>query len=259
MREEEVEADRRDDCLDDDLGGIEPADLLAAIEHQLQRADADRERDEAEPVEASFRVLGSLVHEDHEADHGEDADRQVDEEHPVPAVVIGEPGAQGRPHDRPEHHADAPDSHGRAALLGRIGIEHDGLRERHQRRAERALQQAEADHLHDRLRESAQDRGHGEPGRANNEQALASEAFGDPADRRGHDRGCDDVGGEHPVDLVERGRKASLHIGQCHVGDGGVQRLHDGRAHRADRHHHPAHARRQSTGRTHGRASLFAS
>ena len=39
--------------------GAEPADLLAAVEHQLQRADADGERDEAEPVEAQVLVAAA--------------------------------------------------------------------------------------------------------------------------------------------------------------------------------------------------------
>jgi hypothetical protein len=72
----------------------------------------------AEPVEASFADSLCLRHEQHEADHGQDADWQVDEEHPVPAVVLGEPGAERRPHDWPEHHADAPNRHGRPAFLG---------------------------------------------------------------------------------------------------------------------------------------------
>ena len=64
MREEIVEADGRDDELGDDLVGFQPAELLAAVERELQRADGDRERGEAEPVEAQLEVLLGLVHED---------------------------------------------------------------------------------------------------------------------------------------------------------------------------------------------------
>ena len=45
----------------------------------------------------------------------------------------------------------------------------------------------------------------GESGEADDGEVLAPEARGDPAHRRGHDRGGDDVGGEHPGDLVARG------------------------------------------------------
>ena len=162
----------------------------------------------------------------------------------MPGVIVGEPGAERRAHDRPEHHADAPDRHRRAALLERIGVEQHRLRQRHQRGAGHALQQAEQHHLLDVLRQRAQERGDGEAGDADDEQLLAAEAVGHPADRRGHDGGGDDVGGEHPVDLVERGRQRALHIGQRDVGDGGVERLHDGRGHGADRDQHAPQLRR---------------
>ena len=105
----------------------------------------------------------------------------------------------------------------------------------HQRGAEHALQQAEGDHLLDALRDAAQHRGDGETGGADDEQLLAPEPHRHPAERRGHDRRRDDVGGQHPVDLILRRRERSLHVGQGDVGDGGVERLHDGRHHHADR------------------------
>src|SRR5258708_26423008 len=45
----------------------------------------------------------------------------------------------------------------------------------------------------------------------------------------------------------------SLHVGQRDVGNGGVERLHDGRRHGADRHHVPAHARTHGGGWHRGR------
>jgi len=242
MREEVIETDAGDDELGDDLVGFEPVELLAAVERELQRADADRERDEAEPVEPARVIQLGLVHEDDLAEHRQQPERQVDEEHPVPGIGFGEPGAERGPHDRAQHHAHAPDRHRGGALLQRVGVEHHRLRQRHQRGAEDALQQAEQHHLVDVLRQPAQHRGDGEAGRADDEDALAPEAVGDPSDRRGHDRGRDDVGGQHPVDLVLRGRQRALHVGQRDVGDGGVQRLHDRRRHGAHRHHVPAQA-----------------
>ncbi len=183
-----------------------------------------------------------LVHEDHKTEHGKNAERQVDEEHPVPGIGLGQPGAERRAHDRSHHHAHAPDRHRLCALMQRVGVEHHRLRQRHQRRAEHALQQAEQHHLADVLRQPAHHGSNGEAGRADDEDALAAEAVGDPSHRRGHDCGGDDVGGQHPVDLVLRGRQRALHVGQRDVGDRGVQRLHDRRRHGADRHHVPAEA-----------------
>ena len=251
MREEIIEAGDRDDDLGDDFIGFQPAKLFAAVERDLHRADADGERAESEPVEAQVAIGFGLVHEHHQAEHGEDAERQIDEEHPVPGIGLGEPGAQRRPHDRAHHHAHAPDRHRLGALVQRIGVQHHRLRQRHQCRAEHALQQAEQHHLVDVLRHPAHHRGDRKAARAQDEDALAAEAVGDPAHRRGHDRGGDDVGGQHPVDLVLRRRERALHIGQRDIGDGGVQRLHDGRGHGADRHHVPAQAGNGNGGRGH--------
>ena len=47
------------------------------------------------------------------------------------------------PEHRADHDRDAEQRHRRAALLRRVDVEQDALRERHQRGAEQALQQAE--------------------------------------------------------------------------------------------------------------------
>ena len=67
-----------------------------------------------------------------------------------------------------------------------------------------------------------------------------------PAERRGHDRGGDDIGGQHPVDLILRRRQRALHIGQGDIGDRRVERLHDRRHHHADRQHASAPAARSA-------------
>ena len=117
------------------------------------------------------------------------------------------------------------------AARERVDVQHRGLRQRRQRGAEHALQQAEAHQLFQRLRRAAQHGGDGEARDADDEQSLAAEADGHPADRGGHDGGRDHVGREHPGDLVVGCRHAALHIGQRHVRDGGIQRLHEHRQH----------------------------
>ena len=100
-------------------------------------------------------------------------------------------------------------------------------RERHQRRAEEALQQPEGHDLEQRLRDAAQHRGDHEAGDRHQQHALAAEPVGEEARRRRHDRGGDDIGGQHPVDLVGARRHAALDIGQRDIGDRRVERLHD--------------------------------
>ena len=197
-------------------------------------SDSDRKPNQEN---GTSRRIGALSHEDRETDDGQDAEWQIDEKHPAPRIVLGQPAAERRAHDRAEHHAHAPDRHRRATPRRRIGVQHDRLTERHQRGAEHALQQAEGDHLLDALGDSAQHRGDGEAGGADDEQLLAADARRQPAERRGHDRRRDDVGGQHPVDLILGGRQRSLHVGQGDIGDRRVERLHDRRHHDADRQH----------------------
>ena len=49
--EEDIEGGGRHDRLDEDLAGGEPVELLAAVEEDLERADGEAERAEAEPIE----------------------------------------------------------------------------------------------------------------------------------------------------------------------------------------------------------------
>ena len=124
---------------------------------------------------------------------------------------------------------DAEQRHGESLPLPRIDAEQHGLRQRHQRGAERALQDAEQHDLRQRLRHAAQHRRDGEAGDRDQEQPLEPEPAGQKAGRRRHDRGGDDVGGQHPVDLVLARRHAALHVRQRDVGDRGVERLHQRR------------------------------
>jgi hypothetical protein len=86
---------------------------------------------------------------------------------------------------------------------------------------------------------AAQHRGGGEAGDRHQEHHLAADAVGQEAGQRGHDRGGDDVGGQHPGDLLGRGRDAALDVRQGDVGDRRVQRVHDRRQHDGDRDRDP--------------------
>jgi hypothetical protein len=158
------------------------------------------------------------------------ADRHVDQEHPVPAVVIGEPAAERRAEDRPDHHAHAPHRHRRAVLLAREHIEQRGLRNRHQRGAEQPLQHAEQHHLADVRSQAAQHRSGGEAGDGDAQQRGA-EARGEPAGgRRGDGRGarCTKSAPRTPGPASPTANPACR---QRDVGDRRVDHLHHGCQH----------------------------
>ena len=61
--QEQIERRGGDDRLDDDLAGTEPVLLLAAVEHDLQRAEREAQSAEAEPIELRIGVARGLRQE----------------------------------------------------------------------------------------------------------------------------------------------------------------------------------------------------
>ena len=94
-----------------------------------------------------------------------------------------------------------------------------------------ALQQSEEHHLFQRGRDAAKQRGSCEADHRPDEDPLAPEARREKAGRRRHDRSGDDIGSQYPGNLILRRRERSLHMRQGDIGDGRIQRLHDGRQH----------------------------
>ena len=70
-------------------------------------------------------------------------DRQVDVEDPAPAVILGQPAAQHRPHDRAENRAHPEHRHRRAVPLRRVDAQQGRLRQRDQPGAGHPLHRAE--------------------------------------------------------------------------------------------------------------------
>src|ERR1039458_6552047 len=181
--------------------GAEPVVLLAFIENDLEQAGPDDERAEAEVVEGGdFGVLdvGRVVDEPVDHEQREDADRDVDVEGVAPGVGVGEPAAEGGAEDGRDADSEGEDGHGCAAFDRREGLEQDGLRERLQGSAARALNHAGDEEEDERGGGPAGEAGDGEDGYAGHEEALAAETQRAPV-AGGEDDGVgDQVAGEHP-------------------------------------------------------------
>ncbi|MNL27364.1 hypothetical protein D3C87_1489520 [compost metagenome] len=93
---EDVRSDGGHQRFQDDFPGVEPAQLFAAVEEQLNRHDRHAERAKAQPVQACSLVGRGFPYEAGHADKGQQPDRQVDEEHPAPAEVFCQPAAEHR-------------------------------------------------------------------------------------------------------------------------------------------------------------------
>ena len=218
--------------------GAEPVVLLALVENDLQAAGPHHEQAEADVVEgAHLGVLDVRRIVDEAADHDDrkNADGNVDVERVAPTPRIGEPAAERGAEHRSHHDAKTVGGHGHGALLDGKTFQQDGLRERLQCAAARALQNARHQNDGQRRRRSAEERRDGEENDARQQEALAAKTPREPI-RRGQDDGIgDEVAGKNPGGLRVRRRERTGNVGQRHRGDGGVKHLHEGGQHDRDR------------------------
>ena len=209
---------------------FQPVQLLAAIKAQLQRRHAHGQQGKAGHVEASLLQL-RFRQDGRRPGQAHDAERQVDQEHPAPIETVGEPAADHRAQDRPDHDANAPPGHGRAMFFGRPHIEQIGLAQRRDEGPGGALDHAEQHHLFQAAGNAAQHRSGGESRDTPQEQGAPADARRKPAGERRGNGGGDDIAGQHPGDAVGGGVQAGLHVRQRHVGDGGIEDGHEAAQH----------------------------
>ena len=155
VHDEQVEAEAGQHGLDHDLTRAEPVEYLAAIQHHLERAGGEPQHGKPVPGEPQVGPLRRLLHEQRDADDGEDAERQVDVEHPAPRVEVRQIATECRTDHRAHRDAHGEDRHRLGAPRERIDVQHRRLRQRRECRAEHPLQQAKADQLLQRLRRAA--------------------------------------------------------------------------------------------------------
>src|SRR5690349_9420610 len=102
MNDEQIKREASDRRLEPDLGRVEPILEFAPVEQHLQRADRDAECRKAEKIEALMVGMTAFVNEKQDSEEGNDADRQIDVEHPAPVVIVGQPATQRGAGDGPD-------------------------------------------------------------------------------------------------------------------------------------------------------------
>ena len=207
----------------------EPVVLVALLEHVLQRAQAHGEQADAEPVDRARAALLArrILEKRRHQERRRDGDRHVDEEAPVPGVVVGDPAAERGPERRRDDDAEQEDRLDQALLLAREDLPDRGLRGREQRRAAGALDDAPDHELDQRVRGAAEKRGDREQDDRGGEVAPAAEPLGEERGHRQDDDVREDVAGADPADLLLGGAEIPGHLRQRHVDDRGVEHLHD--------------------------------
>jgi len=155
--EEQREAEHRRHREGHDPRRGKPVEVLALVEHELQRADPEDEQREPDAVDRRLHARRLAVAVD-EPRHGErdESHRHVDEEDPRPGEVVGDPAAEQRTDHRRDEDGEREGGERDAGLFARIGGEKQRLRERDHRPGHRALHDAEEDQHRHRHCEAAE-------------------------------------------------------------------------------------------------------
>ena len=212
---------------------VEPVLALAAVEHELQAAEAQHHEDEPDVSMRPGRRRWASRTGTRWPGGSRQPDGDVDVEDPAPRPVVGDPPARpsGRRSGPARCRCPTPPSPCRAAASGKIsqstawtmGITGPPPRPCRMRIATR---NSTLGAMPERNELAGEDHG------ADQEEPPAAEHGGEPARGGQHDGVGGEIGGQHPGDLLHAGRERALDVGQGHVGDPGVQDLQHG-----DQHH----------------------
>src|SRR5699024_6754387 len=210
----EGEKDGGDDRQRDDEAGVEPVFLVALVEHDLQRADADGQQYKADDVEALAGDGGfALVQQGPDDEGGEDANRNVDVEDPRTVEGVGDPATENGPGNGADTGGHAEDTVGETMPPGRVVGQQQALRQRNDGPGDQSLQSAHGDEEHEIRSDAAGERHGSEQQRTDGEQAHFADTLGKPPGGRHGDGIGDGERGDDPGALA--GRDAQV------AGDGG--------------------------------------
>ncbi len=202
------------------------------VQRQRQRDHAERQHRVADQVEAGALLAVEIRHHLQRRDEADRADRQVDQEHPVPRGHLHQPPAERRPDQRPDQRGDGDEAHRVEELFARHRTHHRQASDRQQHRPADALQHARGDQVGQAWRGRAQQRAEGEQHDRGQEGAARAVAVGDPARGGDEHRHRQRIAEHHRLHLQRALAQAARHRRQRGVDDGCVQHLHeDGQRH----------------------------
>ena len=219
----------RGDHLDDRDRTPDPAPVMRLALDQAvdQQEQADGGEAGAGPVEPVPAVEPQVGHRDEGEHDGQHADRDVDEEDPLPAEVGDQIAAQGGAGDRGDTGHRTPHAERDAPLVGREDHRDRGQRLRREQRAADTLDDPEHDELLGRAGQAARGRRDGEDHQPEHEQPLGPEEVTEPAGGDQEDRVDQHVRVDDPEDLVERRVEARAHVGYRDIDDRRIEQDHE--------------------------------
>ena len=209
--------------------GRAPAVLVAVhdrVHGQHQRRRHGHRAGHVEP--AAARLAAAAGQEPQREQHHGNADRQVDEEDPVPVEDVGEHAAE-QDADRAAARGDEAEHAHRLGAVGRLGEEIHHERERHGRgdRAAHALHRTRGDQELLRGRQAAGQRGDGEQRDAGQEQPAVAVQVAEPPAQQQEAAERQQIGVHDPGQRRRREAEVVPDRGQRHVHDRRVEHDHE--------------------------------
>ena len=207
-----------------------------------QRKDAEeqpkRHQEDARRVEVVLVIGPDLRHEQVDQDHGNDADRNVDEKDRLPGEIGDEPAAENGADGRGDTRQRSPQTERDAPLLrGKDGGD-DRQRLWREQRAADALNHPEYDELRVARRRRARSRGERKDDETNDEEPFGAEhvAQSRPGDKE--HRVHEGVAVQHPEDVIVTRVQSLLDRRYGDVDDRQVEQDHE-KAHEQHHEHDP--------------------
>src|ERR1700722_2253963 len=234
----EDESDHCDSEERDDEVALEPVFGLAAVEDDFEAREGHGDGENSPAIDFEFAAfprgfdffceLRRISQQIAGEDQRHDADRDIDEEDPAPAPVIGDPAAERRADGGRGDDGHAVEGEGCCALCGGESVDEDGLFDGSEAAATYSLEYAEEDEEAEAWRETAEEGADCEERDANHVIALAAKKAAEPRGKREHDGVGDEIAGEHPGAFVGADGEAAGDVWESDVGDGGVEEFHEG-------------------------------
>ncbi len=204
-----------------------PAGAVAA--HEAPHDPECRAGDQREPRQVERILAARALRDPGEHDrHGQQPDRDVDPEDPLPREPIGHGAADHGPARDREAGEALQDTHSAAAPFGREGGADERERERHHERRAGALNGARDDQPAGVRRQRAGRRGEREQREPTGEQAPPPVAIAERGRSQQQHREAEVVGVDGPLELLDGRAEVEADGGQRRGDHEGVQRDHEG-------------------------------
>jgi hypothetical protein len=220
------ERSREREDADRAAGAPTPVVPLRDPENERRQACGDQNR--ARRVERLDAVVAALAEQHGRQEEGGDADRDVDEEDPLPRERVREDAAEQDAGRGAEAADRAPDAERDVPLAAfREGGHQDRERRRRDRRGAEALDRASSDQRRLRPRETAEKRADRERDQADHEDAPAADDVRDASAEQEEASEDERVGGDHPLQVGLREVEIRLDRGKSDVHDRDVEHDHE--------------------------------